>query len=208
MRIAAVCVDIRNSARSQRLRLQAPRIHAKQAQQEYRATNRHTARRADWDSQCSKLGGDDEPPGRLPAYLAHAATATASRDPLPASRASQRSPQRESERRTGPDRTSQREEKSATTSDYAPISAERSTNQGAPRTRNNRIKPQNSQDALGRTRTPRTRTKGTHQVGLARPNPLNKHKPADIKNDRPTSGKGNAHAHSGDRPGKRGRVRS
>src|ERR1019366_5001250 len=60
----------------------------------------------------------------------------------------------------------------------------------------------------GHTRTPRTRTKGTQQVGLVRPNPLNNPKPADIKNDRPTSGKGNAHAHSGDWPGKRGRVRS
>src|ERR1019366_5122094 len=88
------------------------------------------------------------------------------------------------------------------------ISAERSTNQGAPRTRNNRIKPQNSQDALGRTRTPRTKTKGTPQVGLARPKPPNNPRPADIKNDRLTSSKSDAHAHSGDRPGKRGRVRS
>src|ERR1019366_5715226 len=33
----------------------------------------------------------------------------------------------------------------------------------------------------GRTQTPRTKTKGTQQVGLARPNPLNKHKPADVR---------------------------
>ena len=111
----------------------------------------------------------------------------------------------------GPDRTgrvSAWRSQRLRVSDYTPISAERPTNrsanQDATRTRNGRINPQTVRTHADAS----DKNKGSPQVGLARPKLPNNPKPADIKNDRPTSSKGNAHAHPGDRPGKRGRVRS